>query len=287
MRDEKERSSRLLSLLGQVRRARGFRLYLADGRRLVDLWQDGGHAALGHTPPSVLLAFKNAASRGLFSPFPHPADRAFRKALARLFPDCRSVRIYSGEQSADDALAAASFGLNLGDFPDPAMGPVPADSSAILWRPWCPVDSEYEDEGAPVPLTLPVLPLPAAGRPVVLLLSDEADAALPPSDFVSPVILLAAARAVDDLIAAYGEREALRFRRTDEALAAADCSWTRRGVYLSPTAPVSVRAWEEVFGRFLTAGFLLPPDPRLPVILPGELSGGEDAALARELAVAF
>ena len=278
MRDGPERSPRLLALVGHVRRARGFRLYLADGRRLVDLWQDGGHASLGHTPPKVLLEFKNAASRGLFAPFPHPADRAFRKAAARLFPTRKAIRVYSCEASADDALAPAFPGLRLRAFADPASGPLPPDARGVLWRPWCP-ESE-KGLGASYPLTLPVLPLPASGRPVLLLLDEAADAALPPSDLVSPVALLAAARAIDDLIAVSAERAALRFRRTDAALASAACAWTRRGVYLVPASPPATEAREALFGRFLSAGFLLPPDPRLPAILPGELSPGEDAALA-------
>jgi hypothetical protein len=125
-----------------------------------------------------------------------------------------------------------------------------------------------------------VLPLPAAGRPVVLLPDEAADAALPSSDYVSPLSLLAAARAVDDLIAATEERALLRFRRTDAVLATLSCPWTRRGNYLYPAALPTAETWETLFTRFLAAGFLLPPEASLPALLPGELSPGEDAALA-------
>jgi hypothetical protein len=38
-----------------------------------------------------------------------------------------------------------------------------------------------------------------------------------------------------------------------------------------------------LFRQFLEAGFLLPPVPSQPVILPGELSPGEDAKLTSVL----
>jgi hypothetical protein len=41
--------------------------------------------------------------------------------------------------------------------------------------------------------------------------------------------------------------------------------------------------WETRFRRFLAAGFLLPPVPDSPLILPGEMSKGEEAALAAVL----
>ncbi|MDR2784383.1 MAG: hypothetical protein LBB83_00550, partial [Treponema sp.] len=69
-----------LRLIPAIRRARGFRLYTADGRRIVDLWQYGGRAVLGHTPPAVLREMKNTAERGLFVPFPGPQERRFLKA---------------------------------------------------------------------------------------------------------------------------------------------------------------------------------------------------------------
>ncbi|MDR1129249.1 MAG: hypothetical protein LBL20_08050, partial [Treponema sp.] len=73
-------------LIPAISRARDFRLYTPDGRRLVDLWQYGGRAILGHTPPSVLREMKNTAERGLFAPLPGPQERRFLKALSALLP---------------------------------------------------------------------------------------------------------------------------------------------------------------------------------------------------------
>ena len=112
----------------------------------------------------------------------------------------------------------------------------------------------------------------------MLLEASVADA-FPPSDILSPVALAAAGRAVDDLRAALPVRAEIRFRRVEAALAEGG-PWTRRGPYLRPARPLSPEGYAALFRRFLTAGFLLPPDAALPAILPGELSAGEDAALA-------
>jgi hypothetical protein len=56
--------------------------------------------------------------------------------------------------------------------------------------------------------------------------------------------------------------------------------WQRRGVYLTLAAPLGEEAYTALFRRFLDQGFLLPPCPGQPLILPGQLSPGEEAALA-------
>ncbi len=84
----------LLKQMPAILRARAYRLYTKDGRRLIDLWLTGGAAILGHTPPNILREIKNTASRGLYSPFPHFTEGRYLKALSKLFPD-RAFRLYA------------------------------------------------------------------------------------------------------------------------------------------------------------------------------------------------
>ena len=99
----------LLRLLPRVLRARDFHLYLEGGRRLLDLWLQGGRAILGHKPPNVVKELKNAAERGLFTPLPHPLEKRFLKALGEFFPD-KTFRLYMDEASLHHALNDAGFG---------------------------------------------------------------------------------------------------------------------------------------------------------------------------------
>jgi hypothetical protein len=279
-----------------ISRARGFRLYTADGRRIVDLWQYGGRAILGHTPPAVLREMKNTAERGLFAPFPGPRERRFLKALPallpgrefRLFPDDAALRRFlaaSGISAAvrDPALSPAAAGL-----PAPAISPAETLPPPVLWRPFLEDKPRTASPGtAPAedaaPFLIPVLPLPWAGAPQVLAF-DAANAAAASAamagawELLSPVILAAASRAVYDLVAAL-DRGRPAFPKITRTLSRGG-PWRRRGVYLSLAADPGDEGYTALFRRFLDAGYLLPPGPGEPLILPGELSPGEEAKLA-------
>jgi hypothetical protein len=254
----------LLRLLPPVARARDFRLYTRDGRRLVDLWQNNGAAVLGHTPTGMLRALKNAAERGLYAPLPHSQERRFLKALSALLPGM-SFRLYRGNGALLRALAVEVL-------PDPALEEtLPPPPAPLLWRPFLELPSDR-------PL-VPVLPLLWPDTLRVLALPPAPPETAPPaSQLIPPAILAAATRGVYDLIAAQGVRGRQRYPRIEEALA--EKKWLRRGIYLRRNAPVGDEAYAVLFQRFLEQGFLLPPVRRHPLILPGILSPGEEAKLA-------
>jgi hypothetical protein len=284
----------LLRTLPPVLRARDFHLYTQrrreEGGRLVDLWQNGGGAVLGHKPQAVLREFKNAANRGLLSPLPHPLEKRLFKALARLFP-CRVFRVYGPGTSRAGFWEAAGFPQLVFD---PALPPCPGageEAAVSLWRP-------FLDEKAPLavpegpPVLIPVLPGLGwvQGRPsgpLILALDPAYEAAhpLPPSDIIPPAILAALIRGIYDLIAAAPDRGKLSFPHITAALAQG--FWRRRGIYLSPGEVPEPGLWEAIFRRFLEGGFLIPPDPGEPLILPGLLSPGEAAKLAGFLLLKF
>jgi hypothetical protein len=282
----------LLHLVPPIRRAREFRLYTEDGRRLADLWQYGGAAVLGHTPPGVLRELKNTAERGLFAPLPSRLEGRFIKALSRLFPG-RVFRVYAGEHTLEGALARADYAPRR-DWPDPALGapgvpdtpPYPAHPGApgfphpgplSLWRPFL---HTGDQRGLAVPGDIPALMpvLPQGQAPWVLALDPSVGGRFPPSDIIAPVTLAAAARGIYDLIAAAPERGVPCFPRINRALSQGP--WRRRGIYLRLGETPGVDSYTRLFQRFLEGGFLLPPGPGLPLILPGLLSPGEEAKLA-------
>jgi hypothetical protein len=271
----------LLRLVPMVLRARDFRLYTRGGRRLVDLWQNGGAAILGHTPPSLLREIKNTAGRGLYVPFPHFLENRYRAALSRIFPDKvagRDFRLYAAPPPQLYTLVATESG-----------GPV-----VSLWRP-------FLDPAAPLsvpenasPVLIPVVPgiqgwrggLPL-GLCALAIRNGFESPFLPPGDFLPPVLLAAATRGIYDLIAAAPERANPAYRRIDRVFKIdrqGSCRWQRQGLYLSLKQATSDEEWAALFRRFLDNGFLLPPVRSQPVILPGILSPGEEAKLAELLA---
>ena len=270
----------LLRLVPRIRRARDYRLYAETGARLVDLWQYGGGAILGHTPPRVLTALKDTASRGLFCPLPSAHDGRFERTLARLVPGRSAVRWYAGLQAADRALESAGFGgLSVASFPDPSVEDIGLGCKAALWRPWAPMPEESLLPG----ILSPVLPLPYPALPIVFLLPQALSGRFPVSSPASPVILAAATRALADLsteLTREPHRPILRLSKNMDAIPG--CSL--RGPYLTFSASAEAESYRSLFKRFLARGFLLPPDPSQPAILPGTLSEGEETALVAAIA---
>jgi hypothetical protein len=268
MRNEQCNEFSLLKLVPDVLRAREFRLYTKAGR-LVDLWQNNGAAVLGHTPPSLLRELKNTASRGLYAPFPHFMEARYYKALSCIFPN-RTFRLYAA--------------------PPPELEKLVTNGSASLWRP-------FIDPAAPLvvpenpPVLIPVVPgiqtwrngLPL-GLCVLTIKNDVTigHGDLSPGDFIPPVLLAAATRGIYDLISAAPARATINYPRIAKALKNNEEQnfWQRNGIYLTPRQKPSQTQWAALFRRFLENGFLLPPLPSQPLILPGVLSPGEEARLA-------
>jgi hypothetical protein len=263
-----------LRLIPELRRARDYRLYTAGNRRLVDLWQYGGRAVLGHTPPAVLREMKNTAERGLFAPFPGPLEKRFLKALSRLLPGRRFL-LFPNEATLQGFLAENGFPPLI---IDPALSPavvLPAETPPpVLWRPF------LDNAEAAAPALIPVLPLPWTNVPQALALGAEYAAleAAHTAEALSPVVLAAASRAVYDLIAALS-RGRPSFPKITAALSRGG-PWKRQDIYLSLSSALDDEAYTALFRRFLDGGYLLPPGPGEPLILPGIMSPGEEANLA-------
>ena len=245
----------LLRLLPPVLRARDYHLYLDGGQRLTDLWLMGGSAILGHKPPRIVNELKNSAERGLFIPFPHPAERRFFKALAAFFPG-RKFRLYNDFSSLGRAVEAA--GINNSH-----------ESGLPIWRP-------FGDNCENAPLFAPILPWPQA--PAVLVLDQSLDASFPAGELIAPVVLAPATRALYNLVAAGENGGRPRYPSIEKALAKTN-KWKRKSIYLTRNPDIK-EDWHDLWRDFLDKGFLLPPSALEPLILPGILSKGEEAKLA-------
>jgi len=260
--DENQNDLILLKQVPIVLRARGFRLYTANGRRLIDLWLNGGAAILGHTPPNMLRELKNTASRGLYAPFPHFTEERLKKALLKLFPQ-HNFRLYSS--------------------PPEELILLFKSKDAKIWRPFTNPESPFETDHKEG-VFIPALPGIQAWRnelPFGLCIaaakSETQLESLQVSENLSPILLAMAARGIYDLLAS-PERGKPKFPRVFKALK--NSIWERKGIYLSLKKETNAKEWGTLFCHFLEKGFLLPPNPSQPIILPGELSDGEEAKLA-------
>jgi hypothetical protein len=233
---------KLILLLPPIRRARGFRLYASDGRRFLDLWQDGGAGILGARPPSSVNALKSDLEAGRHLPLPSDALSRAGRALSAIFPGYGHAACFASEHEAREYRA-----------------------DAAEWRPFLPPpDSEAL-------LVLP--PLPSFLRPAFVLLKagvrrsgpPDGGYPLPSSAQVSAALRALAALRKEE---SGGKREA-GWKAFD---AAAGGAFLREGPYLKPAIP---DGYEALFRACLSRGALLSPDPSKPSIVPGEFSPGE------------
>jgi hypothetical protein len=111
-----------------------------------------------------------------------------------------------------------------------------------------------------------------------LVLDPSLEARFPPSALFPPVLLAAALRGLCNLLALPLEQRTLPFPRINRALS--QSIWRRRSVYLYAPALSGGGAYAPWWNYFLQAGFLLPPHPQQPLIIPRILSAGEEAKLA-------
>ena len=249
----------------RIRRARGYRLYDVAGRRLLDLWQAGGEAILGHRPAHAGPAVKAALDRGLAAPLPTAWQSRLLSALAARFPSYRSFRLFT---SRERALAAVSRVLGAAvaasDVADPGLG-TRGSGQVGLWRPFLPGEPDW-------PVLLPVLPFALGGSPAAACFRTTLPDDVEPSDAVAGFAVVAALRG-------------LRRPRRGEARrprAAAVPRWVSgmgaQGPYLGPA--FAAEAYPQVFRAFLSRGVLLSPVYPGPSILPGEASEGERRLVA-------
>lgn len=278
----------LFGLVPPVTRARGWRLY-GGGRRFVDLWQGGGTAILGHKSSGLVRCLKAAAERGLFMPLPHVETARFIKALLALFPGM-AFRVYADWSAYPGWKRLPVWrpfrpAIVSTAVPDASDTGVSVTGARWHWK------GGENGTGAPdtgvygTSVFRPVLPFPLG--PAVIVCGKEEEADFPPSSCVPPVILAMATRACYTLLAS-PERGKMTFRRIKEVFAkdGSSLSWRLEGIYIwreDAAEDTCVEDWEAVFRRFLDGGFLLPPAPSDPLIIPAELSKGEEAALARLL----
>jgi hypothetical protein len=279
-----------LDLLPPIKRARGYRLY-TESKRFVDLYLDGGRAILGHNAPNVLRELKNAADRSLFAPYPSYYTKRFEKALSLLFPG-KTFAVYHSMEAVPAAIKDGTP-LIRPYMPCPANGaepflallPHPLAPTVLVTNPQSGFTSSKGGVTGGGPPVEVAKPLGGFASGVLQSKTPRLDGALQGLPLpISPVILALTTRAMYDVLH-NPERGTIVFKRVEEALFNRPGPWQREGIYITPKQKMTDTEWERIFKRFLNAGFLIPPTRHDPLILPGELSPGEEKRLAECCAI--
>ena len=263
-----------------IRRARDFHLYTSDGRRLLDLYLDGGAAPLGHRPAQLGRELKNVLERGLTGNLPSVHGARLIRVLRRLLPGHRWFGIAASADAAWRLLRGRVAGLPAG--PEQAADPLRdagwRDAPVAWWRPLCerqPLGGPWLEHG-PAAL-LHRLPFRIGAGPVTVstrVPGAPGAAQQAAGSSISPLLLSGAAAALARLARGAPQRLAAAAHWPTQLGA-----WRRSGIYLVADYPR--RLHPGVHAAFLDAGVLLNPCHGGPNILPGSASAGEWRLLKR------
>jgi hypothetical protein len=241
-----------------LRRSREYRLYTLDGRRLLDCFQDGGRAILGHRTPGMVSRIKNDLERGLSTVLPGRDSDVLAIRLRELVPGGGNLGCFRNLDRALDCVRG------LGETADPSVTePFAPISQIVFWRPFLP-DKVWQA----VLETDPMVVMPLLPGPPILQMQPALfrRGTLPRNETVPRVEISCAVSAVDALSNAQprGSLPVPGFRSV--------------GPYLFLDVETD---YDFVFDSFLEGGILLSPEPTVPSIIPAIMSAGERVKLER------
>ncbi len=275
---KKELQKNLTSSIPPIKRARGYRLYDYHGNRIVDLYQNGGAAILGHRTGRLTTSIKNVISQGLIFNLPSIYERRLIMELSRRFAPFSAVRICSSRSDALDLLNRRLGGrLSWDEIKDPALEEL---GHVCFHRPFLSIPP-YKHGNLKtdnVKAVLPLLPFSIGQAPIPVCFREDPGAGFntgtPDGEHpVSPLLLAGLLRSIYDLDR-FEKPEWYQGRLFNKLK-----SWKQAGPYMVPRFPSE--NYPEVFQAFLENGFLLSPAYRTPSILPGEASPGEMKKMIR------
>lgn len=243
--------------LPPLRRARGYFLYTADGRRFLDLYQDGGRALLGHRPGGLLGVIKSTAAKGLIAGYPSVYEYRVEKALKVLFPQAVSVNVYRDNLELYRALSAA-YGIHIEAIraADPLKG---EQGDITLWRPFSQTEKGLSS------VVIPVLPLPEGLIPGIAIVYDK-NMKLDKGASPSPLALSSTVKIIYELVHAESVLAEDSFTVFNSPL------WDRKGVCL--LFKMGKLNYRNFFVKSLEAGVLLPPESSIPGLIPLNFEAG-------------
>ncbi len=283
-------SDSLLSSLPDIRRARGWRLYTADGDRLLSLWSDFGRTLLGYTPRGLTRHVKSALDRGLSTPFPGSWNDRIARMTRDLYPEYACIRLRgSVEHMFRFERTRFLFDHYLRDrhIEQAPGGETPAAAGGKM-------TSSPPAHAAP-PQAASVLPKSAPSVPVPAPWSEPVRIILPIPEALSTGILAYSAKPLDgiedeliDGIRGACAIFALSLVRSEQASGTLSArfeeSWrrfdhcgielfARSGPWLTPKYPRD--AHRELFAYCAARGVLISPEYDFPSSVPGDFNEGE------------
>lgn len=269
--------SELITQIPTIRRARGWRLYTENGRRLLDFYQDQGRGVMGWKADGATRLAKALLDKALTAPYPSVWQKRLEKAVLAWKPAYSSVLVFDNETEVEQVFKTLSdsLGVVLSDVVPFAAYEIPfAEFLTDIGQ-----DSGLTKNGKK--LAIARLPLARSLAPGILLFSTaayqelEAQGTLPLQKPVAAFKLGAAVKSLQSLISFQEKYQQALWAQIDPFI---KNLFSRRGPWLFPLYPAPEH--KGVFHDCLANGILISPSYDFPSLIPGEFDLGEIKVLA-------
>lgn len=267
----------LTAQIPAIRRARGWRLYTENGRRLLDFYQDQGRGVMGWKADGAARLAKALLDKALTAPYPSVWQKRLERAVLAWKPAFASVLVFDNETEAEQVFRNLSG----------VLGVVSNDTGpfAALEMPFAEfLPNNGQDSGLlknSKKLAIARLPLARSLAPGILLLSKDASqelqacGKLPPQAPVAAFKLGAAVKSLQSLAAFHEKYQQALWTKIDPFI---ENLFSRKGPWLFPVYPALEH--RSVFLNCLASGILISPAYDFPSLIPGEFDLGEIKVLA-------
>lgn len=260
-----------------IRRARGWRLYTENGRRLLDFYQDQGRGVMGWKVDGATRLAKALLDKALTAPYPSVWQKRLERAVLAWKPTFTSVLVFDNETEAKQVFRNLSglLGVVLNDIA-PFAG---LEMPFAEFLPNDGQDSGLLEDGKK--LAVARLPLARSLAPGILLFSKEASqeleacGKLPPQAPVAAFKLGAAVKSLQSLAAFHEKYQETLWKQIDPFI---ENLFSRQGPWLFPAYPASEH--KSIYRDCLASGILISPTYDFPSLIPGEFDLGEIKVLA-------
>jgi hypothetical protein len=243
----------LLSRLPPIRRMRGWRLYAANGKKLLSLWSDYGRNIFGYKPRGLATIAKSAIDRGLVAPSPGEWNGRIARMIQKHMPQRPFVKLFN---SPEEATRIATGGVS-----KPAPGTCVFAFDAYMKKP----EMTSEPESVSI-----ILPVPAAFSIGILASKSPRSVKEKKSELIDGLHGMAAIHALSQMFEQEKIDSSEQWMRMDRF---AGSLFERSGPWLYPRYPRSMH--ETIFMRCMERGILISPDYDFPSSVPGDFDIGE------------
>lgn len=253
----------LLRNLPEINRAREYRIYDKNGKKIIDCFLDAGRFICGHRPEKSALAIKNEVSKGSLYNYPTICAKSLDRHLKKIFPKVKYFYLFKTEKQLFAALEKPNSRIVEAVFYNKKKNEIP------VWRPFSQASKSLVKNEKYF-----IANLPKSFDDHILLCSNKK---LKNKNIEEAMLTGASANSLIKNIVALGKK-----KETFEYNDFSEFENTKI-VFDGQYFYIKNKNYDSVFNKALESAILLSSDEDVLSFFPDKISHGEKANLTRFL----